>query len=257
MAPTPAGAIGTSWEPVAEWYGEHLSETGTLVGDVIYPGTARMLELKSGAKHLDIACGEGALSRLLSAHGVDVTGFDAAPSLIKIAEKKAPREARYFVGAATNFAKTLAPASFDSASCTLALQNIEPFEQTMRDASIVLKSGAPFVFVLNHPCFRIPRQSGWGWDQGRKLQYRRVDKYLSSYGVEILAHPGADRRAKTYTYHRPLSAYLSALAKHGFVVESMEEWISNRESKPGGHSRAENAARQEIPMFLAVRAIKK
>jgi hypothetical protein len=35
------------------------------------------------------------------------------------------------------------------------------------------------VLLLTHPCFRVPRQSGWGWDEQRKLQYRRVDRYLT------------------------------------------------------------------------------
>lgn len=254
--PGPA-ASKTSWEPVADWYGEHSRTGGTLISEVVHPGTVKLLDPRPSLKYLDVACGEGTLSRLIAKFGADVQGFDAAPTLVAQATRQAPKGARYFTADAVKFDGLFAPQSFDGATCTLAIQNIETFEDAFRGVASVLKPGAPFVFVLNHPCFRIPRQSGWGWDEGRKLQYRRIDKYLSSYGVEILAHPGANRSVKTYTYHRPLSAYMDALARHGFIVEKIEEWTSNRESKPGGHSRAENAARNEIPMFLAVRAVKK
>ena len=247
----------SSWESVAGWYNEHTSSGGTLIADVVHPGTVRLLAAEPGWKHLDVACGEGSLSRLIAKHGVIVEGFDASPSLIQLATQKAPHGTRYLVADATDFGGLFAPQSFSSATCTLALQNIERFEATIRILANVLKPGAPFVFVLNHPCFRIPRQSAWGWDEARKLQYRRVDKYLSSYSVEILAHPGANRSVKTFSYHRPLSVYIDVLAKNGFMVEKMEEWVSNRESKPGGHGKAENIAREEIPMFLAVRSIKK
>ncbi len=253
------GGVGakTSWEPVAEWYGAHARGRGTLIAQVVHPGAIRLLAPKPGQKILDIACGEGALSRLLARAGADVTGVDASPALIKQAERQGPAGARYVVADATRLDRALPFERFDAAVCTLALQNIEAFADVFRAAAAALKPGAPFVFVLNHPCFRVPRQSGWGWDEGRKLQYRRVDTYLSSYRVDILAHPGGDRRARTFTYHRPLSAYVQALAAHGFVVEAMEEWTSNRESKPGGRSRAENAAREEIPLFLAIRAVVK
>ena len=124
-------------------------------------------------------------------------------------------------------------------------------------AGRVLKPGAPFVVVLNHPSFRQPRQSGWGWDEARKLQYRRVDAYLSSYEAPIQAHPGADARTVTWSYHRPLQAYVAALASAGFTVAGLEEWISHRVSDSGPKARAENAARNEIPMFMAIRAVKR
>jgi hypothetical protein len=36
----------------------------------------------------------------------------------------------------------------------------------------------------------------------------------------------------------------------------MEEWPSLRQSQPGPRAQEENRARREIPMFLALRAVK-
>ena len=247
----------TSWEGVSDWYGSHLKKEDTFQERLVFPGAERLLAPKKGERILDVACGEGAFSRMLAkAHDLHVVGIDAAPSLIQIAKRQAPKRADYETLDARELSKRFSPASFDAAACILAIQNIDPFAPVIEGVSRALKPGGRFVIVMNHPSFRIPRQSGWGWDEARKLQYRRVDKYLSSFEVPIQAHPGAAPDKKTWSYHRPLQAYVSALAANGFAVDAIEEWASHRKSE-GGRAKAEDAARNEIPMFLALRAVKK
>jgi ubiquinone/menaquinone biosynthesis C-methylase UbiE len=145
--------------------------------EVVFPGAERLLSLASGRRYLDIACGEGAFSRLLARKQAShIVGFDASPSLITRAKKLAPKNCEYSVADAKAFAAKFKPASFDGATCILAIQNINEIGPVFRDASVVLKPDSRFVIVMNHPAFRQPRQSGWGWDEGRKLQYRRIDK---------------------------------------------------------------------------------
>lgn len=248
----------TSWEGVAGWYGKHLEKDGTFQEAVVFPGAERLLSPVPGKRYLDIACGEGSFSRLLARRpAISVSGFDASPSLVARAKKLAPKNAEYAVADAKAFATKFAPASFDGAACILAIQNIDEIGPVFRDAAKVLKSGARFVLVMNHPAFRQPRQSGWGWDEGRKLQYRRVDKYLGAYDVPIQAHPGSAPDVVTHSFHRPLQAYVKALAVNGFTLADLEEWSSHRVSDSGPKARAENASRAEIPMFLAIVAAKK
>ena len=40
------------------------------------------------------------------------------------------------------------------------------------------------------------------------------------------------------------------------LVDAMEEWPSHKVSTSGPRAPAENVARKEIPMFLALRAVK-
>ncbi|MFA4967600.1 MAG: SAM-dependent methyltransferase, partial [Candidatus Margulisiibacteriota bacterium] len=70
----------------------------------------------------------------------------------------------------------------------------------------------------------------------------------------IRMHPGNDPSQITYTFHRPLSSYFEVLRSSGLAVMDLEEWVSHRVSKPGLRQRAENQARAEIPLFLAVLA---
>jgi SAM-dependent methyltransferase len=247
-------AAPTSWDPVADWYADYLSKPDTLQNEVVFPGTLRLLDAKSGKKYLDIACGEGAFSRRLAQEpGVLVDGFDASPSLIEKAKKIAPRKSRYSVADARVFSETVSN-NYDGAVCILALQNIDPIETVFQEAHRVLKPGSPFVMVINHPCYRQPRQSGWGWDENRKIQYRRVDRYLSPYEQPIEMHPGKRTSERTSSFHRPLSTYVNALSKNGFIIDAMEEWVSPKTSDSGPRAKAENVARKEIPLFLAIRA---
>jgi len=253
-----AKGVKGSWEPVAKWYGKHLKEEDTFQAEVIFPGSLRLLFPVKGKSYIDIACGEGSFARAVANTGATVLGFDIASSLIKQAEAKKIKGATFRVANATDFARYYDTASFDGASCNLAVQNIDDFSAVFRDAGKVLKPGAPFVIVLNHPMFRIPRQTGWGWDEKRGLQYRRVDAYLTPNEIPIVANPGEGTRSKvTYSYHRPLEAYMKELAKAGFMVDAIEEWISHRNSDSGPKAKAENRSRQEIPMFMALRAIKR
>ena len=136
----------------------------------------------------------------------------------------------------------------------MAIQNIEKMDLLFKSASRWLKTGKHFVVVMTHPCFRIPRQSHWGWDDEKKLEYRRVDHYMTETTVPILTPPFADSKSFTLTFHRPLQSYVSALVQAGFCVDAMEEWVSNKNSRPGKRAKAENRARKEIPLFLALRA---
>jgi SAM-dependent methyltransferase len=57
----------------------------------------RYLEPARGARMLDIACGEGRLSRSLAAHGYDVTGIDLSHASISLAQRSESANLHFFV----------------------------------------------------------------------------------------------------------------------------------------------------------------
>src|SRR5690606_20504011 len=89
-----------------------------------------------------------------------------------------------------------------------------------------------------------------------KVQYRRVDRYLLPRKAPIVTHPGSAPDQYTWTFHKPISAYVRAMRQAGLLVDAIEEWPSHKTSQPGPRAAAENRARQEIPMFLAIRGVK-
>jgi ubiquinone/menaquinone biosynthesis C-methylase UbiE len=175
---------------------------------------------------------------------------DAAPSLIREAQGKSKHAFR--VGDVT---LPLNAGTFTHATIILALQNIAEPLAVFKNAAAHLETGGQLVIVLNHPCFRIPRQSSWGVDEPKKLQYRRVDRYLSPLKIPIQTHPGKQASVETVSFHYPLSAYVQWLFEAGFTTELIEEWISDKRST-GANARMENRSREEFPLFLAIRSRK-
>lgn len=145
--------------------------------------------------------------------------------------------------------------TIDKITIILALQNIENVHGVLKECSRILKQNGQLFIVLNHPVFRVPKESSWGWDEIRKIQYRRVDSYLSESKVKIQMHPGDKPKEYTWSFHRPLQFYSKSLYKNGFCVSRIEEWNSNKKSEPGPRFQAEDKARKEIPMFLFIEAV--
>ena len=250
-----AGNVGTSWNKVAGWYDKLVGERGSDYHEkVLLPGALRMLAPQKGEKVLDVGCGQGGFSRELARSGADVTGLDSSEKLIKTAKSRSAN-IKYFTADASNL-RILQSGSFDAASCIMAIQNMEPLDKVIGEMARILKNDGRLLLVMSHPCFRIARQSGWGIDEKRKLQYRRVDSYMTAQKIPIQMHPGSAPGLHTWTFHRPLTEYFKQLNARDLVVTRFEEWVSHRQSKPGSSSRMENRARGEIPMFLSLLARK-
>ncbi len=252
-----AGKRTTSWEPVAQWYDEMLAGSDTYQAKVILPNLLRILP-PAGKRIIDIACGQGFFSHAYASAGASVLGVDISPELVKRARERGVGGARFEVAPASNL-KPVPGNSFDGAMIVLALQNIKEMPETLREASRILVAGGTLVLVLNHPCFRIPKASAWGYDETAKMQYRRVERYGTSFSADIDMAPGARGKkptARTVSFHRPLQEYVKVLAGAGFAVVGLEEWISHRRSEPGPRAKAEDAARKEFPLFLTIVARK-
>ncbi|OGL88959.1 hypothetical protein A3I42_00735 [Candidatus Uhrbacteria bacterium RIFCSPLOWO2_02_FULL_49_11] len=248
--------IETSWDESAQWYHGLVGEKGMeLQRAVVFPQTLRLLHLQPHERLLDVACGQGAFVREAFRFCKNIMGVDASPHLIAYAKKMSPKQMRFFTGDARKLPREVAGERFDAISCILAIANIDPLQPVFQECRKMLKPSGRLALVVAHPCFRIPRQSGWGWDEQRKLQYRRIDRYLSEMKIPIQMHPGSRAREVTWTFHRPLGAYMRALGEAGFMVDALEEWTTHRKSTPGPRARADMSSKQEIPLFLAMRAI--
>lgn len=249
----------TSWGGVAEWYDKHLEKSDTYHDKVVHPNLLRMLGDIKGTQIVDLACGQGIFSRMLADKGANVVGVDLGKELIAIAEKNnADHKFKiHYYNSSSDDLYMIKPETKDVVVCVLALQNIENLQGTFAEASRVLKKGGKLIAVLNHPAFRIPRESAWGYDEHESTQYRRVDAYLSESKIKIDMTPGATKDKKfTVSFHRPLQVYMKALSKYGFAVTRLEEWESHRASQRGPRKEAEDKARKEIPLFLAFESTK-
>ena len=256
--PTPT-APKTDWSTVAQWYDQLVGTEGSeYQREVVLPGVLKMLACRAGERVLDVACGQGVLCRLLHEQGVTAVGVDAAEPLIRLAVERSAPAITYHIGdaCALDAIAALPRGGFDAAACVLAIQNIDPVAPVFAGVAKMLRPGGRMVIAMMHPCFRGPRQTHWGWDDARGVQFRRVDRYLTLRKEPIVTHPGKDPTGHTWTFHRPVQSYINALGASGLMVDRVEEWVSHKVSDSGPRAPAENTARKEIPMFMAMRAVK-
>lgn len=244
----------TSWGKVAGWYVDLLKDDNTYQTRVILPNLKRLLDLKKGEKILDLACGNGFFSAEFT-KTAKVIGVDIARNLIEQARKNVP-SANFFVSSAEKM-EFLEDKSVTKIVIVLAIQNMENPHLVFKECSRILKPGGSLHIVLNHPTFRVLKKSSWGWDDTAKVQYRRIDGYLSESKEKIQMYPGDAPSVHTYSFHRPLQYFFKTLGNQNFYVNRLEEWSSNRKSEEGPRANAENLARKEIPLFMYLEAIKK
>lgn len=245
----------TSWQAEGKWYNKLVDEKGHYFHQhVVIPGVLKLLNLKSNDSILDVACGQGVLARSIPKE-VYYQGFDAAPVLIASAKNLDKNQSHHYSVCDATKPFPFEKSDFSHAAIILALQNIENTQAVFENVAKHLRANAKLVIVLNHPMFRIPRQSSWGIDEQNKLQYRRINRYMSPIKIPITMHPGQNPIQLTWSFHHPLSDYSKFLKNAGFVIELIEEWTSDKESV-GKASKMENRGRSEIPLFMAISAVK-
>ena len=272
-----ASGAGTHWGEFAHWYDGLVGDSGSDYHQhVVLPGVLRMLHVHPGEVILDVACGQGVLCRELHRKRCKVTGVDAGGELIRLAQERSDPAITYKVVDAREVGKLSAVPEFTpfhAATCVLAIQNIDPVQGVFDGVAKLLAPGGRFILVMMHPAFRVPKHSHWGWDANARadggarhhtrahardaIQYRRVDRYLLPMKEPITVNPGKSATGRVWAFHRPLQHYINALGAAGLVIDRMEEWPSHRTSDPGPRADAENRARREFPLFLALRAVKR
>ncbi len=239
----------TSWGPVAGWYDEMLHDEKSFQKNVIVPNLLRLMNIQKGESVLDLACGTGYFSNIFFKEGALVQGVDIGAELIQIAKESSPVSIQYSVSSADKIPQ-IKTSSLDKVVIVLALQNIENVAGVLAECKRVLKSSGSLYIVMNHPAFRIPQSSEWGWDESKNIEYRRIEKYLSESKISIDMHPGEKKKQKTISFHRSLQYYFKQFAKSNFCVTRLEEWISHRQGPKGKRFVANERARKEIPLFL-------
>ena len=240
-----------SWESVNDWYDSLVGTEGHYYHqNVILPNIVKKIVDSKFSSVIDFACGQGVLSRSLP-HAIAYTGIDLSKSLIdKALQQRKNKHHTFIYGDARDVPTTLKTSNFDCCTIILAMQDIDDLKGVIRSAQSVLKPKGTLMMVINHPFFRIPRQSGWQVNEKSQWLCRWESAYMSEMTVPIQI-----KNETVYHHHRPLSSYIKALSEMGFVVDGMEEWISDKTST-GPRKNMENRARKEFPLFLFLSASK-
>ncbi len=113
-----------------------------------------MLPDVQGLAGLDIGCGEGHNTRLLSQRGARVTAVDISEVFIAHAkqhERETPLGINYQIASAVDL--PFADGSFDFAVAFMSLMDVPETDRALAEAHRVLRSGGFLQFSIAHPCF--------------------------------------------------------------------------------------------------------
>ncbi len=248
----------SGWDKMTEWWDENFGDEGDLWHrTLIDPPLLRLAGEVSGLHLLDLACGNGYLSRRFARQGAIITGVDANAPLIERArarEVQAPLGITYHVADAAHL-QMLEDGTFDLVVCNMALMDIEDAAGAIQEVARVLGPKGRFVASLSHPCFDKVDTSGWEIEYiyPRTTIWRKMSRYreLAVADVPWLRVPG--QTVYTRAYHRPLSWYFRTLRAAGLVVAALEEPEPTEEflaSSPQGPWIA------EIPLHCVIEAWK-
>jgi SAM-dependent methyltransferase len=176
---------------------------------------------------LDLACGNGYLSRRFARQGATVIGVDANAPIIERARAREAREPLgivYHISDAANL-QMLEDNSSDLVVCNMALMDIENATGAIQEVARVLRSKGRFVAGLAHPCFDKMNTSGWDIEHiyPKTTVWRKMSHYREIATDDLPWMRVSDQIVYTRTYHRPLSWYFQTLRASGLVVAAFEE----------------------------------
>jgi 2-polyprenyl-3-methyl-5-hydroxy-6-metoxy-1,4-benzoquinol methylase len=256
--PELAGETQSAWDQNAGFWDEKFGDGNAFHNALVGPTAERLLALTPGEAALDVACGNGAFARRLAALGARVTACDISQAFLERARAHATPAGlpiEYHPVDATNRAALLALGArrFDAAVCNMALMDMPAIEPLFESLPRLLKPGGRFVFTLLHPCFnsvyvtKVIEEDDRGGTLNTAYALKQTG-YITptaSKGIGIIGQPVA----QTY-FHRPISVYLQAAFRAGFVLDGCEEPVFPEDVEPN-RPLAWQAFREFPPVFAA------
>ncbi len=230
------------YSPFAARYDEIVQEDGGLLASsMINPAIFSLLGHVRGRSIIDVCCGQGYLSRALARAGARTVGIDISAEMLALATK---RNAAADVPSEYIRADITQPLPltrhFDTAVCTLAIEDIRNYHAAIQNISAVLLDNAQFIISFVHPVrfhIRFPN------DDYFETETRRPRYALAQEGINV------------YYWHRSLEDYARALSAAHFVIREI------REPRPSPSAimqhAVELAGRDKQPSFIVLEAIKR
>lgn len=168
-----------------------------------------------GRRTLDLGCGEGRVARDLKALGHTVSGLDAAPTMIRLAQEEDP-EGEYVVADAA--AIPFENASFDLVVAFNSLMDVDDMPGAIREATRVLEPGGRLCACITHPM----RDAGRFASREPDAPFVIAEPYFGKRRFEMkVARGGLEIHFKSWAY--PLEDYVRAFEEAGLLIEALRE----------------------------------
>ena len=199
------------YDEFAEWYEEWSSGMPPLIA-----AQGGLLPIVTGDRVLDVACGQGRMSRHLAALGADVTGVDISAAMLGRAREAGPANITYIHADVTSELAWWDGRTFDGCTCEMALMDIDDLAGALSAVTAVLRPGGWFVASIVHPCLPGSERGASSWPPGRGYEHE-------GWWISPEDHNPEGVRIRVGATHRKLSTYLNALLDAGLEAECFVE----------------------------------
>ena len=212
-------SVKEEWDDAAEAWVSFVREGKDYYRDGLNnPAAFKLVGNVKGKTVLDLACGEGYNTRILSRLGAKVVGVDFSKKLIELARQEEAKEKlgiHYYILDACSL-KEFPSNHFDVVTCFMSLQDIECYEKAVAEVARVLKNEGHFVFSIPHPCFETMTLKGKRVSTSER--YLGTVKYPVHWDMKRLSKPFL-----TSSFHRTLTDYFNAIHKNKLFVSRLVE----------------------------------
>lgn len=203
-----------------------------------------------GRRTLDLACGEGRLSRLLRSLGHTVVGVDASPTMVRLAAghqgSAGHQESAVVLGDGGML--PFADRAFDLVVAYMCLHDFDEMPRAVVEIARVLEPAGRLCMAIPHPL----NSAGSFPNKDANAPFVISGSYMASTPTRDTVECGGTRLT-FHSEHRPLEAYTRAIESAGLLIEALREAVPADEvveRHPPGRRW------QRIPMFLHMRVVK-
>jgi SAM-dependent methyltransferase len=208
-------SLSAAWEDHAdEWIAWARFSRYDGFWEGTWPALRGLLPEPGPGPVIDVGCGEGRAGRELVKLGYRVVGLDRSPTMAAAAASADPAMPVLLADAA---AMPFSDQSSDLVVACMSLLDVDDFDGAVSEIGRVLRPGGRVCLAVVHP-FVSARDE----DTMRTASFRFSRPYLEPrrWADQI------ERDGLTMTFtsmHRPLSAYVSALAANGMMISALSE----------------------------------
>lgn len=176
-----------------------------------------MLKIESHPKYpnisvLDVGCGSGILTKMISEKVTNVIGIDPSAESILIAKGYAvSKNIDFYCSTAEEFSTEN---QFDVAIANMTLHAVKNLRQAILNTFNLMKSGGLFVFTIPHPRYYPRRENHKGIFLEEGYDYHQPHYYEMDFSITLEPQP---LPSPTPYFHRPWEVYQDIFDESGFI----------------------------------------
>lgn len=162
---------------------------------------------------LDLGCGEGWLTRDLTARGIETIGVDAVPALVE--QARCQGDGQFMVASYENIAAGCLNLTVDVVACNFSLFGETSVEAVVQAIPSLLQPHGALIVQTLHPliaCGDLPYQDGWR--QGSWAGF------------------SSDFSDPAPWYFRTLASWVAMISRHGLSLVAIEEPLHPQTQRP-------------------------